>query len=86
MTLNDKICEAGVTTLAEYLCLPLSSGPIGDVYIADGIFISEEKSIAIMEYVSTISIKDDKPISVLATEDDIMIQISEAKEIKINGS
>ena len=33
MTLQEKICEAGVTTLAEFICEPCSGGSGVDRYV-----------------------------------------------------
>jgi hypothetical protein len=61
MTLQDKICEAGVNTLAEFICEPCSGGSGETVYV-------DHHSIELIEEVSIIEMIED--IALLETIDD----------------
>ena len=76
-----------IATAGEHLvnpeCVGDGTGPVGDIYIADGIFIEEEPMVALTEYDDVISIVTEPSVPIYLEEDDIIIEIIEEDAIDV---
>ena len=83
MTLRTKICNAGVSTFREFMCLGIGEG--GNIIIYDGIFIEEEPLVALTEYDDSIVIRTEQTTSICIEENnDIIIEIIEQKKDEVD--
>lgn len=58
MTLGEKICAAGVTTLGEYLCLETGGGTPGDIFYYGTTNIVEEQGLSLSDAQDIITIEE----------------------------
>lgn len=79
MTIREKICEAGVSTLRQYLCLENTGGVLGDIIInSELVKVEEQEPIRIIEYVEKVGIIEVEEIVV--TDYDPTDEINEEKD------
>lgn len=87
-SLRQLICDADVNTLRQYMCVETGGGGIasivGDVIVPDGIFIDPEPSIMLYTISDNVKITEESEMdSVIAEEDDIIIEIIEGDVIDV---
>ena len=81
MTIYEKMCEEGVSTLAEYMCLSIGEG--GDVYYTingEFVYLKEEKDIILKDIDNDILFLDEEIIQII-DEPEINVKIEEGETV-----
>lgn len=85
MTVREKICEAGVSTLRQYLCLENTGGGLGgDIIInSELVVVTEDSEITVVEISDKVDIIEDEIITLVEIDDIIILTIEEKENVDV---